>query len=73
MKEEIKGSVNEQHADSTLKWKHLGDLALSKGHIDLAAECGENAKDFASLMLIYSSTNNYEGLQRVAVGARVGD
>lgn len=40
--------------DSELKWKQLGDKALSALSFALAEDCYEHANDFQSLLLIYT-------------------
>ncbi|CCU78408.1 COPI/coatomer beta subunit [Blumeria hordei DH14] len=47
------------------KWKTVGDAALSGWDIALAADCFKNAKDFGSLLLLYSSTGDLEGLRNL--------
>lgn len=47
------------------KWKTVGDAALSRWDIELAADCFKNAKDFGSLLLLYSSTGDLEGLRNL--------
>jgi coatomer subunit beta' len=56
-------------ADVEHKWKIVGDKALECWDVKLAAECFENAKDLGSLLLVYSSTGDVEGLKRLALQA----
>lgn len=64
MREEIAPkSAADVSADIASKWKQLGDLALSRGNVNLAEECAVNASDLSSLLLIYSSTGNQRGLR----------
>lgn len=51
------------------KWKTVGDAALSRWDVALAAECFTHAKDLGSLLLLYSSTGNREGLTELAAKA----
>lgn len=51
---------------NTLKWKKLGDLALLRWQVKLAEDCYWLAKDYASLLLILSSSNNQKSLARLA-------
>ena len=53
-------------ADVEHRWKTLGDAALSGWDITLAEECFTNAKDLGSLLLLYTSTSNTEGLRKLA-------
>lgn len=55
-----------READVDLKWKTVGDAALSGWDVALAAECFEHAKDLGSLLLLHSSTGNRDGLSRLA-------
>ncbi|KAK9458870.1 coatomer WD associated region-domain-containing protein [Lipomyces oligophaga] len=48
------------------KWKTLGDSALSNWDIELAEKCFSTVNDLGSLLLIYTSLNNSEGLREVA-------
>lgn len=53
-------------ADVTQKWKTVGDAALTAWDVGLAAECFVNAKDLGSLLLVYSSTSDRDGLSKLA-------
>lgn len=53
-------------ADAEHKWKTVGDAALAAWNIPLAQECFTNAKDLGSLLLLYSSTNDRDGLSSLA-------
>jgi len=48
-----------------LKWKALGDRALSLWKFDLAKECFIQAGDIGSLLLIVISTGDREGVSKV--------
>ncbi|ODQ78020.1 hypothetical protein BABINDRAFT_9627 [Babjeviella inositovora NRRL Y-12698] len=52
--------------DAEPKWKKLGDVALKNWNVKLAADCYDKANDFASLLLIHTSTNNQEALNNLA-------
>merc|ERR1711871_1866792 len=45
----------ESTSDLQLKWKQLGDLALSVGEMDLSMECAKKAGDLSGLLLMYTS------------------
>jgi len=49
-----------------MKWKRLGDLALSKGDLPLAEKCAFNADDFAGLLMIHTCMGNREGVTKLA-------
>jgi coatomer subunit beta' len=53
-------------ADAEHKWKTVGDAALTAWDIALAQRCFEHAKDLGSLLLLYSSTCNVDGLRELA-------
>lgn len=52
--------------DSEARWRNLGDVALSNWKFDLAEECLQKAKDLSGLLLFYSSSNNRDGMRKVA-------
>jgi coatomer subunit beta' len=58
-----------QEADVEHKWKTVGDAALAGWDVTLAAECFKNAKDLGSLLLLYSSTGDREGLRALSLQA----
>ncbi|GMF07858.1 unnamed protein product [Ambrosiozyma monospora] len=51
--------------DTPHKWKKLGDVALSNWNLSLAIEAFKKSKDFQSLLLIYSSVNDIQGLKQL--------
>jgi coatomer subunit beta' len=55
-----------RQADSDHKWKTLGDAGLAAWDVPLATECFVNSKDLGSLLLVYSSTSDREGLAKLA-------
>lgn len=57
-------------ADVEHKWKTVGDAALTSWDIALAGECFTNAKDLGSLLLLYSSSADTDGLRSLAVQAK---
>jgi coatomer subunit beta' len=58
-----------KEADVDHKWKTVGDAALTGWDVGLAAECFSHAKDLGSLLLVYSSTSDREGLASLAAQA----
>lgn len=57
-------------AQSEVKWKQLGELALSAGKLDLGEECLTNASDLSGLLLLYSAQGSMEGLEKLAALAQ---
>lgn len=51
------------------RWKTVGDAALAAWELALAEECFANAKDLGSLLLVYTSTGNAEGLRKLTAQA----
>lgn len=52
--------------NTTHKWKKLGDTSLANFKFDLAIQSFENSKDYQSLLLLYTSFNNIEGLKQLS-------
>jgi coatomer subunit beta' len=48
------------------KWRTVGDRALAKWQVELAEECFEAAGDLAALLLMYTSTGDQKGLEKLA-------
>lgn len=53
-------------ADVEHKWKTVGDAALTVWDVALAQECFTHARDLGSLLLLYSSTSDRDGLVKLA-------
>ncbi|CAI5760521.1 unnamed protein product [Candida verbasci] len=56
----------ENNIANTHKWKKLGDLSMKKWNLKLAQECFWVSKDYSSLLLLLSSTNNKTELTKLA-------
>ncbi len=56
-------------ADVEHKWKTVGDAALATWNMSLAEQCFTNAHDLGSLLLLYSSSGNADGLRALAAQA----
>jgi len=54
-----------KEAKKVASWKQVGDLALTLGYFEEAELCFVEAKDVSSLFLLYTSTDNREGLQKL--------
>ena len=61
-----------QTLDSTPKWKQLGEMALTGGKLELAAECLSRASDFSGLLMLASARGDRAGMAAVAVSAAAG-
>lgn len=55
-----------QEADAEHKWKLVGDAALTGWDMKLAEECFRKGNDIGSLLLMYTSSCNEEGLKELA-------
>lgn len=51
------------------KIKLIGDLSLKKGEIELAIDCYERIDDLTTLLMIYSSLQLGDRLERLALKA----
>ncbi|EFJ43300.1 hypothetical protein VOLCADRAFT_106879 [Volvox carteri f. nagariensis] len=58
--------------DSTAKWKQLGEMALTAGKLDLAAECLTRASDFSGLLMLAAARGDRTGMAAVAAAATAG-
>ncbi|PRP87029.1 coatomer protein complex, subunit beta 2 (beta prime) [Planoprotostelium fungivorum] len=56
--------------DSEQKWRQLGDLSFSIAKFDLAEECLFRGGDLNGLLLLYTSTGNVGGIEKLAQQAR---
>lgn len=65
---ELAGQIAEEDS-SAHKWKKLGDTALANWNIPLATKAFTQSKDFASLLLIYTSVNDEDGLKQLSANA----
>ncbi|KIY50151.1 coatomer protein [Fistulina hepatica ATCC 64428] len=52
--------------ESEMKWKSLGDRALTVWRFDLARECFEKAGDLSALLLLLMSIGDRDGLSKLA-------
>ncbi|MEW5305809.1 MAG: hypothetical protein WDW36_008326 [Sanguina aurantia] len=55
--------------NSEVKWKQLGELAVSSGRMAVAEQCLQHGKDFSGLLLLYSAQANRAGLTSLAASA----
>ncbi|KAK3077955.1 hypothetical protein LTS18_008817, partial [Coniosporium uncinatum] len=59
-----------KEADQEVKWKTVGDAALTAFDIKLAAEAFEHAKDLGSLLLLRTAAGDADGLRQLASQAQ---
>lgn len=59
----MEGKGEADAADLASKWRQLLDLALARSNIPLAESCARAAGDLSALLLLYSSTGDYEGMR----------
>ena len=59
-----------RESDVEHRWKTVGDAALSAWDIKLTEECFLNARDVGSLLLLYSSSGDVDGLRDLAGKAK---
>jgi coatomer subunit beta' len=59
-----------KEADVEHKWKTVGDAALAAWDVALAQQCFTYARDLGSLLLLYSSTSDRDGLTKLAEQAQ---
>jgi coatomer subunit beta' len=59
-----------READVEHKWKIVGDAALTAWDLALAVECFKHARDFSSLLLLYTSSADTSGLRELATQAK---
>jgi len=55
-----------RESDMQVKWSAVADKALEAWDLKLAEECFLNAKDLGSLLLLYTSSGNSQGLHDLA-------
>ncbi|KAJ1921916.1 Coatomer subunit beta' [Mycoemilia scoparia] len=55
--------------EAEAKWRIVGDCAMKCWKFDVAERCMEKAKDFGGLLLLYTSTCNAAGLEKLAGNA----
>ncbi|KAI8459649.1 coatomer WD associated region-domain-containing protein [Phakopsora pachyrhizi] len=54
------------HPGSESKWRTIAEKALASWKVDLAEECFTKAGDLSALLLIYTSTGDRDGLERLS-------
>jgi len=63
--------VEEKDSTETVgKWKKLSDAALKTSDFELTEAASLASDDFPGLLLLYSATGNFEGMERLAAAAR---
>lgn len=54
-----------EEVDSEIKWKQLGELAMSKGKLKLCETCLLRGKDLSGLLLLYTSKSSRKGVSQL--------
>ncbi|PVU91568.1 hypothetical protein BB561_004341 [Smittium simulii] len=54
-------------SEAEAKWRTVADLALSMYRFDIAETGMKNSKDYNSLFILYTSSGNYEGVEKLAI------
>ncbi|KAJ5655169.1 COPI vesicle coat beta' subunit [Penicillium longicatenatum] len=55
--------------ENSHRWKLLGDKSMESWNLALAEECFVNSKDFGSLLLLHTASNNRAGLRALVAQA----
>ncbi|KAJ2005827.1 Coatomer subunit beta' [Coemansia thaxteri] len=55
-----------EESDAEAKWRIVGDCALRSWNFELAERCMLNAKDLSGLLLLYTSSGNATGMEKLA-------
>lgn len=53
-------------SDSEAKWRQLGEMAFSKGNMELSESCFNKSSDWSGLLMLYSAQGNADGIERLA-------
>lgn len=59
--------------DTQTKWKRLSDAALKDTNLELCEAASISSNDYSGLLLFYSATGNYAGMERLAKLATNGN
>jgi coatomer subunit beta' len=63
---------DKESTDTQTKWKKLSDAALKDTNLELCEAASLASNDFSGLLLLYSATGNFTGMQRLAKLATAG-
>ncbi|PVV04639.1 hypothetical protein BB560_000847 [Smittium megazygosporum] len=69
---ELASELAEQSA-AEAKWRIVADLALSSYRFEIAETAMKKAKDYNSLLLLYTSSGNYSGIEELSIIAANSD
>ncbi|GMH35365.1 hypothetical protein BSKO_03233 [Bryopsis sp. KO-2023] len=58
--------------DSEVKWKQLGELAMSSGKLTLAEDCLKRGRDLSGLLLLCSARGSRSSMKELAEMAKTG-
>jgi coatomer subunit beta' len=59
--------------DTQMKWKRLSDAALKDTNLELCEAASIASNDYSGLLLFYSATGNFSGMERLAQLATAGN
>lgn len=63
---------DKESTDTQSKWKRLSDAALKDTNLELCEAASIASNDYSGLLLFYSATGNYSGMERLAMLATDG-
>lgn len=63
---------DKESTDTQAKWKKLSDAALKETNLDLCEAASIASNDFSGLLLLYSATGNFHGMEKLAKLATAG-
>jgi coatomer subunit beta' len=64
---------DKESTDTQTKWKRLSDAALKNTNLDLCEAASIASNDYSGLLLFYSATGNFAGMERLAKLATAGN
>ena len=64
---------DKESTDTQTKWKRLSDAALKDTNLELCEAASIASNDYSGLLLFYSATGNFAGMERLAELATAGN
>lgn len=56
---------DKSNTDTMTKWKRLSDVALREGNFELTEAASMASDDFSGLLLLYTATGNFRGVEKL--------